>query len=70
MGSLLAGSVLTETIFAIPGVGRLMVDSIKTRDYPMVLGSVMFIALCYNIISIIVDIIYSYADPKIKTNLK
>lgn len=70
MGSLLAGSVLTETIFSIPGVGRLIVDSIKTRDYPMVLGSVMFIAAAYSIISIIVDIIYGFIDPKVKTQYR
>lgn len=70
MGALLAGSVLTETIFSIPGVGRLIVDSIKTRDYPMVLGSVMFIALSYNIISIFVDILYGFIDPKIKSEYK
>lgn len=65
VGSLLAGSVLTETIFSIPGVGRLIVDAIKTRDYPLVLGSVLFIAVSYNIISILVDIIYGFIDPKV-----
>ena len=70
VGALLAGSVLTETVFSIPGVGRLIVDSIKTRDYPVVLGCVMFIALCYNIISIVVDILYGFFDPKVKTGLK
>lgn len=70
VGALLAGSVLTETIFSIPGVGRLIVESIKTRDYPVVLGCVMFIAICYNVISIVVDILYSYIDPKVKTSIK
>lgn len=70
VGSLLAGSVLTETIFSIPGVGRLIVDAIKTRDYPLVLGSVLFIAVSYNIISILVDIIYGFIDPKVKRSLK
>ncbi len=67
-GSLLGGSVLTETIFSINGIGRLMVDSIKTRDYPMVLGGVMLIALSYALISIVVDILYMVIDPKLKVS--
>lgn len=67
MGALLGGSVLTETIFSIPGIGRIMVESIKTRDYPLILGGVLFIALTYCIISLIVDILYSLVDPKIRS---
>ena len=70
MGGLLGGSVLTETVFSIPGLGRLMVDSVKTRDYPLVLGGVIFIAISYSIISILVDIIYGFIDPKIKAEYK
>lgn len=66
MGTLLGGSVLTETIFSIPGIGRIMVESIKTRDYPLILGGVLFIALTYCLISLLVDIFYSLADPKIR----
>ena len=65
-GGLLGGSILTETVFSISGIGRLMVDSVKTRDYPVILGGVMFIALVYSIISIIVDIIYGFLNPQIK----
>ena len=67
MGSLLGGSVLTETIFSIPGIGRIMVESIKTRDYPLILGGVLFIALAYCLISLLVDILYSVVDPKIRS---
>ena len=67
MGTLLGGSVLTETIFSIPGIGRIMVESIKTRDYPLILGGVLFIALAYCLISILVDILYTLVDPKIKS---
>lgn len=67
MGSLLGGSVLTETIFSIPGIGRIMVESIKTRDYPLILGGVLFIALAYCLISLLVDILYSLVDPKIRS---
>lgn len=66
-GGLLGGSILTETVFSISGIGRLMVDSVKTRDYPVILGGVMFIALVYSIISIIVDILYGFLNPQIKT---
>ncbi len=65
-GGLLGGSILTETIFSIPGIGRLMVESIKTRDYPMILGGIMLIAIMYSIISIIVDIMYGIVNPRIK----
>lgn len=70
MGGLLGGSVLTETIFSVPGIGRLMVESVKTRDYPIILGGVMFISLTYCIISIIVDILYGFADPKVRAKYK
>lgn len=65
-GGLLGGSILTETVFSISGIGRLMVDSVKTRDYPVILGGVMFISLVYSIISIIVDILYGFLNPQIK----
>lgn len=70
MGGLLGGSVLTETIFSVPGIGRLMVDSVKTRDYPIILGGVLFIAGTYCIISIVVDILYGFADPRVRTKVK
>lgn len=65
-GSLLGGSVLTETIFSIPGIGRLMVSSIGARDYPVVLGGVMLIALSYSLINLVVDILYGFADPRVR----
>lgn len=69
-GGLLGGSILTETIFSIPGIGRLMVESIKTRDYPMILGGIMLIAIMYSLISIIVDIMYGIINPRIKVTNK
>ena len=69
-GGLLGGSILTETIFSIPGIGRLMVDSIKTRDYPIILGAIMLIAIVYSVISIIVDILYGFINPRIKADYK
>lgn len=69
-GGLLGGAVLTESIFSIPGVGRLMVDSIKSRDFPVVQGGVLFIAITFSIINLFVDILYAYVDPRIKSQYK
>lgn len=65
-GVLLGGAVLTETVFSWPGVGRLMVNSILSRDYPVVQGAVLLLALCFVFINLIVDIIYAFLDPRIK----
>lgn len=69
-GSLLAGAVLTESIFSIPGVGRLMVDAIKMRDYPMVQGGVLFIAIAFSLVNLLVDLLYAYVDPRIRAQYK
>ena len=68
-GVLLGGSVITESIFAIPGIGKLMVDSIRSSNYPMVMGGVLMIAFIYCINNLLVDIIYAFIDPRIKTSL-
>ena len=65
-GALLAGAVITETIFSWPGIGRLMIQGIYTRDYPLVQGCILIIALSYVLINLITDILYSYIDPRIK----
>lgn len=64
-GILLGGAVLTETVFSWPGIGRLLVDSILTRDYTIVQGAVMLLALFFVIINLVVDIIYALLDPRI-----
>ncbi|MBS4040122.1 MAG: ABC transporter permease [Flavobacteriales bacterium] len=69
-GYLLGGAVLTESIFSITGVGRLMVDSIKSRDYPIVQGGVLFIAITFSIVNLCVDILYAFVDPRIKSQYK
>lgn len=66
-GSLLGGAVLTENVFSWPGVGRLMVDAIKQKDTPMVLASVIFISVTFSIVNLVVDILYAYLDPRIKS---
>ena len=63
----LGGAILTESIFSIPGLGKLMVDSIKARNYPVVQGGVLFIAVMFGLINLLVDILYAYADPRIKS---
>ncbi len=65
-GTLLGGAVLTETVFAWPGVGRLMVDAIMSRDYPIVQGAVLAVALSFIFINLLVDVAYVYLDPAIK----
>lgn len=66
-GQLLGGAMVTETVFAWPGLGRLMLDSIKARDIPVVLGSVMFLCLIFSCVNLVVDILYAFVDPRIKS---
>ena len=66
-GSSLAGSVVTEQVFGIPGLGKLMIDSINNRNYPVVLGGVLLIAFAYGIVNLIVDIFYAFIDPRVKS---
>jgi peptide/nickel transport system permease protein len=65
-GALLAGSVLVETVFALPGVGRLMVSSIFTRDYPMIQGGILLIAVAYLLVNLTVDLAYAVVNPRIR----
>ena len=66
-GTLLGGSVLTETIFSWPGVGRFVVESISNKDIPSVLGSIVMLAILFSLVNLIVDILYSFLDPRIKS---
>lgn len=66
-GALLGGAVLTETIFSINGIGSLMVNAIRTRDAMMVQGGVLFIAFLFTIVNLVVDILYAYIDPRIRS---
>ena len=69
-GSLLGGAMLTETVFSWPGLGRLMVENIKSKDIPMVLGCVVFLATMFTIVNLVVDLIYAFVDPRIKSLYK
>ena len=64
-GILLGGAVLTESVFAWPGVGRLLVDAILSRDYPVVQGTVLVLAATFVVINLIVDLLYAVLDPRI-----
>ena len=64
-GILLGGAVLTESVFAWPGVGRLLVDSILSRDYPVVQGTVLLLSLTFVMINLVVDLFYAILDPRI-----
>ena len=66
-GGLLGGAVLTESVFAIPGVGKFMLDAISQRNYPVIMGGVLLLAAIYSVVNLVVDVIYSYADPRIKS---
>jgi peptide/nickel transport system permease protein len=66
LGTLLGGSVITETIFAWPGVGRLSVQAISNRDYPVVQSAVFLLASTFVVVNFLVDIVYTYLDPRIR----
>lgn len=66
-GGLLSGAVLTETVFAWPGIGRLIVEEgILTRDYPIVQGAILLVALGFVLVNLFVDLLYAYIDPRIR----
>ncbi len=67
IGYLLGGSVLTETVFAWPGIGRLMISSIQGRDIPMVLGCIIVFTICFSIVNLVVDLLYGFVDPRIRS---
>ena len=66
VGGLLGGAIITETIFGLPGVGRLAINAISNRDYPMLQGVVILLATSFVFVNLIVDIIYAFVDPRIR----
>ena len=65
-GRLLGGAIISEQIFSIPGLGKLLIDSINMRDYPMVRGGVLLLACTFSVMNLVVDILYSFIDPRLK----
>lgn len=66
IGSLLSGAIITEAVFAWPGVGSLMLDGIQSRDYPLVQGCVLVVALIYVMINLLTDLLYGFLDPRVR----
>jgi peptide/nickel transport system permease protein len=66
IGYLLGGAVIIESIFSLPGMGRLLLDSISNRDYSIVQGGVLFIALVFSLVNLSVDLVYGWLDPRIR----
>ena len=65
IGTLLGGAVITETVFAIPGAGRLMIDSIYGRDYPVVQGMTMALAILVSLTFFLTDVVEAWLDPRV-----
>jgi len=65
-GAVLTGAVITETVFSWPGIGRLLVQSIGFRDYPVVQGCILLIAFTYLFVNLLTDLLYGYLDPRIR----
>ena len=68
-GLLLSGAVLTETVFAFPGIGTWLVDAIKARNYPVLQGGILFIALVFVFVNLLVDLSYALINPRIRLSL-
>jgi peptide/nickel transport system permease protein len=66
LGGLLGGAVLTETIFNLSGVGRILFDAIQARDYSIVQGFTLIIAAAYVLINLFVDLLYAFLDPRVR----
>jgi ABC-type dipeptide/oligopeptide/nickel transport system permease component len=66
-GTLLAGTIVTETVFSWPGIGRLTVQAISARDYPLLQGCILVISLSYVLVNLLTDAIYSIVDPRVRT---
>ncbi len=69
-GASLGGAVIIETVFGVPGLGMLIVDSIRKKDTPMVLAATLFLAVLFCLVMLVVDILYAYIDPRIKAKYK
>jgi peptide/nickel transport system permease protein len=66
VGTLFAGAVITESIFNFPGVGRLLLDAVRERDYPVIQGTILLVVVLYVVINLLVDVLYAILDPRIR----
>jgi peptide/nickel transport system permease protein len=67
LGQMVGGSLVTETVFALPGVGTLLLSAIRQQDIPIVMATIIFVAIAIGIINLIVDILYAFVDPRLRT---
>jgi len=70
VAGLLGGAVMTEAVFAWPGVGTLVLESILKRDYPVVLAALIMVATAFVLINLLVDLLYGYLDPRVRTGVQ
>jgi peptide/nickel transport system permease protein len=66
VGYLLGGAIIIEQIFALPGVGTLVLNAITQRDYPLLQAAMLFIALAFPLVNLVIDVLYSYLDPRVR----
>ena len=66
MANFIGGTVITEAVFTYPGLGRLLIQAIGTRDYPLIQGCILFILVVFVLINVLVDVLYAYIDPRIE----
>ena len=68
VGALLGGAVVTEQVFSIPGLGRLIIGAVLSRDFPVIQGGLLFLALIYLVVNLVVDLLYAVVDPRVRLN--
>ena len=66
MGALLGGAVVVEQVFSLPGLGRLIIGGVLSRDFPVIQGGLLFLALIYLAVNIVVDMLYAVIDPRVR----
>ena len=69
-GSLITGAVVVETVFNIPGIGQLIINSVERRDFAVIQGVILFITFLYIVLNLIIDILYGIVDPRVRLNRK
>ena len=70
LGGLMGGAVLTETVFAWPGLGRYVVQAVNARDTPAVMGCIILLAVAFSLVNLLVDLLYGFIDPRVKSMYK
>ena len=69
-GNLMGGTIIIENVFAMPGLGTLILNSLYVKNTPVVMGGILFIAVCISIVNLLIDITYSFIDPRVRDRLK